>query len=503
MKSRAISVCGCLPMTLLVFGGCVLPSLAQDVLPATIAGPIQNPANCHLYYLLDRNTWTASEAGAVKLGGHLVTINDQAENDWVYSTFSYYGNVCRNLWIGLTDREGEGDFKWVSGEEVSFLNWDQYTPEPNNWEGKEHYVHIFYPGARPTGYPDGAWNDYQDLATFYGGIGQFGVVEVVPTAGQPPELVCPADVTVQTDSDDCSVVVSYTVHGTAQCGEVSVSCLPPPGTAFLVGSTTVECTALDTWGNSSSCSFTVTVNDATPPTVVAITTKASLVPVNTLVSAAAAFADNCGVAVADWDWGDGAVSEGAVSGAIVTGSHTYSAPGIYTLKLTLIDATGNFGEGIYQYVVVYDPNGGFVTGGGWINSPAGTYTADPSLTGKATFGFVSKYQKGATVPTGDTQFNFRTAGLDFHSTSYQWLVIAGAKAQYKGSGVINGSGDYGFLLTAIDGQVNGGGGVDKFRVKMWAKDSGIVVYDNELNTADDADPTTALSGGSIVIHKEK
>jgi hypothetical protein len=41
------------------------------------------------------------------------------------------------------------------------------------------------------------------------------------------------------------------------------------------------------------------------------------------------------------------------------------------------------------------------------------------------------------------------------------LVIAGARAQYKGLGTVNGSGNYGFLLTAIDGQVNGGGGVDK------------------------------------------
>jgi hypothetical protein len=40
------------------------------------------------------------------------------------------------------------------------------------------------------------------------------------------------------------------------------------------------------------------------------------------------------------------------------------------------------------------------------------------------------------------------ANLEFHSTSYQWLVVAGAKAQYKGSGTMNGSGEYGFLLTA-------------------------------------------------------
>ena len=93
------------------------------------------------------------------------------------------------------------------------------------------------------------------------------------------------------------------------------------------------------------------------------------------------------------------------------------------------------------------------------------------------------------------------ANLNFQSTSYQWLVIAGAKAQYKGFGTINGSGDYGFLLTATDGQVNGGGGVDKFRIKIWDKATGNVIYDNQMSAADNADATQPLAGGSIVIHK--
>ena len=153
-------------------------------------------------------------------------------------------------------------------------------------------------------------------------------------------------------------------------------------------------------------------------------------------------------------------------------------------------------------IVFYDPSGGFVTGGGWINSPAGAHTLNPALTGKATFGFVSKYQKGATVPSGNTEFQFNVANFNFKSTSYDWLVIAGARAQYKGSGKVNGLGDYGFILTATDGQISGGGGVDKFRIKIWDKMTGTVVYDNQLGAGDDADPTTALGGGSIVIHKK-
>ena len=85
---------------------------------------------------------------------------------------------------------------------------------------------------------------------------------------------------------------------------------------------------------------------------------------------------------------------------------------------------------------------------------------------------------------------------------YDWLVVAGARAQYKGSGRINGAGNFGFMLTAIDGEINGGGGVDKFRIKIWDKNNGDgVVYDNEMGAGSNGNPTTALAGGSIVIHK--
>lgn len=123
--------------------------------------------------------------------------------------------------------------------------------------------------------------------------------------------------------------------------------------------------------------------------------------------------------------------------------------------------------------------------------------------GKANFGFVSRYKKGATTPSGETEFRFKAADLDFHSTTYQWLVIAGARAQYKGSGTINGEGDYGFMLTAIDSQIQGGGGTDKFRIKIWDKATESIIYDNQMEAADDADPAAAIGGGSIVIHKQK
>ena len=159
----------------------------------------------------------------------------------------------------------------------------------------------------------------------------------------------------------------------------------------------------------------------------------------------------------------------------------------------------------HVYLAIYDPNAGFVTGGGWINSPAGAYGEDETLEGKANFGFVSKYKKGQQLPTGNTEFKFEIANLDFHSTNYEWLVIANAKAMYKGTGTINDEGEYKFMISAIDGQINGAGSVDKFRIKIWEEDENgdeVVIYDNQIDDDENEDPSTEISGGQIKIHSK-
>ena len=50
------------------------------------------------------------------------------------------------------------------------------------------------------------------------------------------------------------------------------------------------------------------------------------------------------------------------------------------------------------------------------------------------------------------------------------------------------------------GQIAGGGGTDKFRMKIWNKTTGQPVYDNMLGASDDAVATTVIGAGSIVIH---
>jgi hypothetical protein len=189
-------------------------------------------------------------------------------------------------------------------------------------------------------------------------------------------------------------------------------------------------------------------------------------------------------------------------------------PGVYTLEVKYGNGVECSEQTSTLSVAVYDPSAGFVTGGGWINSPAGALVVDlansgitdPStVVGKAHFAFVSRYQKGAKIPSGNTEFQFHAGNLNFKSTVYEWLTVAGERAQYKGSGTINGSGDFGFILTAIDGDVLLVKKADRFRIKIWDKslNTNNLVYDNQIGTGDDTELNeegTLLGGGSIVIH---
>ncbi len=123
--------------------------------------------NGHIYHLLDGKPWLAQEAEAIELNGHLVTINDAAENEWVWDTFGSFG---QGLFFGLNDFVVEGTWVWASGEPVSFTNWR--AGEPNSdFVGNEDF------GELGNEYK---WNDVSPTHTWQ------AVVEVTPTAVPEP-----------------------------------------------------------------------------------------------------------------------------------------------------------------------------------------------------------------------------------------------------------------------------------------------------------------------------
>jgi hypothetical protein len=117
---------------------------------------------------------------------------------------------------------------------------------------------------------------------------------------------------------------------------------------------------------------------------------------------------------------------------------------------------------------------GFVTGGGWITSPAGALAADPSGTFKGTFGFVAKEHTGG--PQGNTEFQLHGADLNFHSTAYTSLSISGCWATFSGTGTINGSGSYTFTVTVKDDATDHCGGSDEFGITIADAATGQAVY---------------------------
>lgn len=268
---------------------------------------------------------------------------------------------------------------------------------------------------------------------------------------------------------------------------------------------TVKGTVRDEDGDSREYTAVVGIINVAP-TVESITLPGGPValddqPVNVI----ATFSDPAGADDAPYtctvDHGDlTGPQAGVVSGMTCTGpDHTYTMAGLYTVVVDVTDKDGGTGAGTTtEYVVIYDPDGGFVTGAGWIDSPAGAYAADPVLSGKAIFAFVSKYTKGKNTPGGTTQFRFIAAGMQFLSESYDWLVVnqGGTNAQFRGRGTINGepgpNGEpYRFMLWATDGAP------DTFRIRIWSEDANgveTVVYDNGFGQP--------IGAGTITVHTQ-
>jgi hypothetical protein len=121
---------------------------------------LSSPAFASTYVLTPVMSWTDAEAYANSLGGHLVVINSQAEQDLLVSEFG----GTEPLWIGLTDLQINGVYQWVNGDPLTYTNW--LAGEPNNL-GYEHY------GEMNWQLP-GKWNNATNLPP-----GR-GIVELAP-----------------------------------------------------------------------------------------------------------------------------------------------------------------------------------------------------------------------------------------------------------------------------------------------------------------------------------
>lgn len=110
---------------------------------ATFIGPIYTYGGSE-YQLIGNTSWLDAEAQSVAWGGHLVAVNDMAEQSFLTSIWTQL------VWIGLNDVAVEGTFEWSNGDAFAFSNWA--AGEPNNQGGNEDFVEMNRFGL-------GLWND--------------------------------------------------------------------------------------------------------------------------------------------------------------------------------------------------------------------------------------------------------------------------------------------------------------------------------------------------------
>ncbi len=334
-----------------------------------------------------------------------------------------------------------------------------------------------------------------------GGLGNPIIQITNPTDG---ETIADYSVTVEGKVTDTEGIAEITINGDVvftgdpnnPAGEVVFSYdvnLPD------AGANTIEVVATDTDGNVVPLTLTVYREILATPTTLYYNGD-TLVPVGTPAILSAVLLDENNNPISG--------AEVSLSVAGQTCLATTDANGIASCEITVTstgvhDVTAGFlGNAEHQesqdsaFLVVYDPYGGFVTGGGWI-IPNGIDDALPGGApfGSANFGFIVKYKKGATTPHGNLEFQYQEGDLNLKSTSITWMVINNNWAKFQGMATINGMGSYPFKVEARDGKLSAVKDDDRFIIKVWM--DGGTTYGPMLYKA-----SGDLQGGSIVIHQK-
>jgi hypothetical protein len=311
--------------------------------------------------------------------------------------------------------------------------------------------------------------------------------------------LAPQDRTIQRDGNgnpaDLWGWLASTVEAADICGEVTIAndYTGFPYECGNTGSVIVTWIAADTHGNAATTSATLTIEDPTAAVtydgdMLLSTGGSSTVNANLI----AKLRDNEGdVPDIDGEQVTFTLTADGIGKIIATAdtqngvAQTVRAlePAIYMIEVTLgcSDFTAS------AILVVYNPDGGFATGGGWFVPEADGLNTHPSV--RANFGFNAKYNKGD--PTGHLEFRY-SGYIDLKSSSVEQLVITGGRiVQFKGLASVNGEGDNSFFVKAID---NGEPGTsDSFEIKIWAP--GLYPEGDPSDRAGGV-----LEGGNIVVH---
>lgn len=208
----------------------------------------------------------------------------------------------------------------------------------------------------------------------------------------------------------------------------------PTGTAVDVYAVTG--TVSDDDGGTGGAAASVTVQNVAP-TIDNVTGPTAPLLVGTPAAITVDFSDpgTLDTFTCTFAWNDGSPDASVPVPAgdrSCTANHAYATTGVYSVDVTVTDDDTGEATSIFNYVVIYAGDG-FVTGGGWFNSAAGNYQPDPTQSGRANFGYNARNRDGEAE--GETEFQFHRDGrMNFHSTSYDWLVVSGRGRSMPGQG---------------------------------------------------------------------
>ena len=169
--------------------------------------------------------------------------------------------------------------------------------------------------------------------------GNFAVCsfDIVVSDAEAPTMVCGGNITTGTDSLLCTAVVTFSAPAaTDNCSSVTVTQTggPASGSAFPIGATTITYTATDSAGNTSTCSFDITVADLDAPIVNCSQDITTCAGQSVVITANAT--DQCtGVASIDY------VLTGATTGSGSGNATLTFNPGVTTVTYTATDSSGN------------------------------------------------------------------------------------------------------------------------------------------------------------------
>ncbi|KAK3523274.1 hypothetical protein QTP86_028476 [Hemibagrus guttatus] len=87
--------------------------------------------NSSVYHITtEKKNWNESRHDCIKRGADLVIINSTEEQEFISKSFG-----LTEAWIGLTDRDTEGEFKWVDGSSLTTKFW--WNTEPNDLNNED------------------------------------------------------------------------------------------------------------------------------------------------------------------------------------------------------------------------------------------------------------------------------------------------------------------------------------------------------------------------------